>query len=170
MDPYLESPVLWSGFHLGMIGTMRAVLNTLLPQHYCADLGVRTCHAEPNRLTDDVEVREVFIEVLPVGDETRVVTIIELLSYANKAVGSEGRELYLAKQRQLLRSDVHFIEIDLLRSGEHTVAAPRAWLNAKQPWDYLVCLHRSGQRGRYETWPVTLREPLPRINVPLEND
>src|SRR5579862_7235913 len=33
------------------------------------------------------EVREVFIRVLPVGDETRVVTIIELLSYANKAAG-----------------------------------------------------------------------------------
>jgi hypothetical protein len=44
-----------------------------------------------------VEMREVFIEILPVGDESRVITVIEGLSPNNKAAGSAGRELYLTK-------------------------------------------------------------------------
>lgn len=31
----------------------------------------------------------------------------------------------------------------------------------------LVCLHRGGQGNRCEVWPITLRQPLPRIRVPL---
>lgn len=116
---------------------------------------------------DLTEVREVFIEILPVGDEERVVTVIEVLSPANKTAYSEGRETYLTKQQEVLASETHLLEIDLLRSGEHTVAAPRGALLAKGRWDYLVCLHRGGQRGRYEVWPIALRQRLPRIHVPL---
>ena len=120
-------------------------------------------------VVEPVEIREVFIEILPVGEEKRVVTVIEVLSYINKARGSEGHDLYLTKQKELLHSDVNLIEIDLLRRGEHTVASPREYLLRKTHWDYLVCLHRSGQSGRYETWPRTIRDPLPRFKVPLDN-
>jgi hypothetical protein len=34
-------------------------------------------------------------------------------------------------------------------------------------WDYLFCLHRGRQGNRYEVWPVTLRQSLPRIHVLL---
>lgn len=204
MDPYLESPVLWPGVHQGIIGGMRATLNTLLPPGYVADMGERVYVMQPDRniypdvvvfeqpsptpvppshtsvvavadpptvlTVEPVEVREVFIQILPVGDETRVVTVIEVLSYVNKARGSEGRELYLLKQRELLESAVNLIEIDLLRRGEHSVAVPRESLwQRKGRWDYLVCLHRSGQRGRFETCFYSLRDRLPRINIPLEN-
>ncbi|MGH3577865.1 MAG: DUF4058 family protein, partial [Mycobacterium sp.] len=54
--------------------------------------------------------------------------VIEVLSPANKAAGSEGRRLYLAKQRQLLESQTHLLEIDVLRQGEHTAAPPLDWL------------------------------------------
>lgn len=114
-----------------------------------------------------VEMREVFIEILPVADESRVITVIEVLSPSNKAVGSPGRQLYLTKQQELFESQAHLIEIDLLRRGEHTVVAPREQLLGRGNWDYLVCLHRGGQGNRCEVWPVTLRQPLPRIHVPL---
>jgi hypothetical protein len=204
MDPYLESPVLWSGVHQGIISCLRATLNTLLPPGYVADMGERVYVVQPDRsvspdvvvfeqsvstpslpeggrsaaavadppvvlVVEPVEVREVFIQVLPVGAEKRVVTVIEALSYANKTAGSEGRELYLTKQREVLRSEVNLIEIDLLRQGEHTVSAPRASLLPRGRWNYLVCLHRGGQRGRFETWPRTVRDRLPCISVPLEN-
>jgi hypothetical protein len=114
-----------------------------------------------------VEMREVFIEILPVADESRVITVIEVLSPSNKAAGSAGRQLYLTKQQELFESQTHVIEIDLLRRGEHTVVVPRERLQGRGHWDYLVCLHRGGQGNRCEVWPITLRQPLPRIRVPL---
>jgi hypothetical protein len=114
-----------------------------------------------------VEVREVFIQILPVADESRIVSVIEVLSPSNKATGSDGRELLLKKQAELLHSETHLIEIDFLRYGEHTVAAPRGALLARGRWDYLVSLHRGGQVGEYEVWAIPLRQRLPRIRVPL---
>ena len=101
------------------------------------------------------------------GDESRVVTVIEVLSPANKAAGSEGRQLYLAKQRDLLAGETSLIEIDLLRRGEHTVAPPRQDLIPYGPWDYLVSLHRGGESLRYEAWLNGVRDRLPCISVPL---
>jgi hypothetical protein len=116
---------------------------------------------------EPIEQREVFIEILSVGDTSRVVTVIEVLSPSNKTAGSDGRQLYVAKQREILQSPTHLLEIDLLHYGEHTVAAPRVSLLEKGTWNYLTCLHRGGQGGRYEVWATTLRQRLPRIRVPL---
>lgn len=116
---------------------------------------------------DPVEIREVCIEIFATGAEEQVVTVIEVLSPANKAPGSLGRQLYLTKQREVFASQTHLIEIDLLRRGEHTIAVPGEELCRKGPWDYLVCLHRGGQGTRYEVWATTVRQRLPRIGVPL---
>ena len=110
-----------------------------------------------------------FIDILSVGDTSRVVTVIEVLSPSNKTAGSEGQQLYITKQQEILQSSTHLIEIDLLRHGDHTVAAPHQSLRQRGAWDYLVCLHRGGQRGRYEVWACSLRQRLPRIRVPLTN-
>jgi hypothetical protein len=114
-----------------------------------------------------VEMREVFVEILAIGDESRVVTVIEVLSPSNKTAGTPGRDLYLTKRNELLKSQTHLIEIDFLHYGEHTVAPPRERLLEQGTWDYLVSLHRGGQGYRYEVWAVTLRQRLPRIRVPL---
>jgi hypothetical protein len=112
----------------------------------------------------------VFVEILSLGDGGRVITVIEVLSPSNKTAGSAGRQLYLTKQQELFESQTHLIEIDLLRRGEHTVLAPREKLLLKGYWDYLVCLHRGGQGRQSEVWPIRLRQPLPRIRVPLADD
>ncbi|ETX02644.1 DUF4058 family protein [Candidatus Entotheonella palauensis] len=116
---------------------------------------------------EPVEMREVFIHIVSVADASRVITAIEVLSPSNKAGGSPGKELYQSKQRELLASQTHLIEIDLLRRGSHTVAPPRVYLAQQGTWDYLVCLHRGGEGQRYEVWARGLRERLPRIRVPL---
>lgn len=118
---------------------------------------------------EPVEIREVFIEILPVGEESRVVTVIEVLSYSNKTPGHEGRKLYLTKQQEILNSQTHLIEIDLLRIGEHTVAVSREQLLKKCNWDYLVSLHRGGRGNYYEVWAIKVRQRLPRILVPLSD-
>lgn len=116
---------------------------------------------------EGAEMREPFVEIRPIDDSGKLVTAIEVLSPSNKAEDSEGRELYLRKQREVLASPTHLLEIDLLRHGSHTVAAPRTRLAGKERWDYVVCLHRGDVGARFAVWAFSLRERLPRVLVPL---
>jgi hypothetical protein len=92
----------------------------------------------------------------------RLVTVIELLSPANKTPGKD-RDAYLMKQREYLASDVNLVEMDLLRKGE------------RLPWiapsvaaaDYYVMVSRAAKRPRALVWPFGVRESLPPIAIPL---
>ena len=116
------------------------------------------------------EHRESYVEIrtcLAEGGE-RIVTAIEVLSLSNKMPGQRGRELYLEKQGEILGSQVHLIEIDLLRGGEHTTPMSLERLQRKAgPFDYHVSVHRFDQRGRFFIYPWRLADPLPVIGVPL---
>lgn len=115
-------------------------------------------------------VRESFIEIIAVNAPGRVVAVIEILSPANKTIDS-GREAYQRKQRDVLASETHLLEIDLLRAGMHTVAVPDWAVHAEHgAWNYLICLHRAKRGAEYEYWPLTLRDRLPRVGVPLTGD
>lgn len=95
-----------------------------------------------------------------------LVTVIEVLSPTNKRTGKD-RDEYKNKQAELLASDVHLLEIDLLRGGEYTVAVPYEDIETEGEWDYVVCLHYGGTGEEYEFWPIGLRQRLPRVHVPL---
>lgn len=98
----------------------------------------------------------------------RIVTVIEVLNLSNKTPGEKGRVLYLEKQREVLGSAIHLIEIDLLRGGEHTTPMALERLQRKaRPFDYHVSVHRFDQRGRFFIYPWKLEVPLPEIAVPL---
>jgi len=109
----------------------------------------------------DPEIRERRIVIQSVDDQS-VVTVIEILSPSNKLQGSAGRSSYLAKRREVLASETHFIEIDLLRAGSRTEPS---WGIARS--DYLVWLSRSQDRFLFDYWPTPLESPLPTIGVPL---
>ena len=115
-------------------------------------------------------MREAFINIVRKGEPGRVVGTIEVLSPSNKDSGNPGCDLYLKKQQEILASSTHLVEIDLLRQGQHTVAASKGLLHEPGPWDYVACLHRAGHGRRFTTWPVTVRQRLPRIRVPLADD
>lgn len=121
--------------------------------------GIITIYPETNR--------ERFIEIRALKEQGRVVTIIELLSPSNKMTVNKGRAEYLKKQQEVMDSEVNLLEIDLLRSGTHTVAASREALLKFGNWDYLVCLHRGIQDYTFEYWMNSIRSPLPRVKVPL---
>ncbi|MBS1251592.1 MAG: hypothetical protein MAG451_00625 [Anaerolineales bacterium] len=110
--------------------------------------------------------REPFIEIVDTVHGGRVVTVIEILSPANKTAG-EDHELYRRKQKEVLSSETNLVEIDLLREGVHTVAVPASHLIPHQPWRYLINISRAGLRGQAEVYPLTLRQRLPRIVIPL---
>ena len=115
---------------------------------------------------EPVEVREPYVQVLDLHTGQRIVTVIELLSPANKRRG-EGREAYRRKQSEVRYSDSHLVEIDLLRDGEHTLAVSEASARRRTRFDYAVCVHRANTFSRFEFYPCVLRKRLPCIRVPL---
>lgn len=114
--------------------------------------------------------REMFIEIRSAADWNDVVTIIEILSPTNKAFNTIGRKEYIEKQAAILQSDTNLVEIDLLRGGMHTVAAPYEPLRERGSWDYILCAHRSSKIHHFEYWFNRLQSALPKINIPLTND
>lgn len=92
----------------------------------------------------------------------RLVTVIELLSPANKASGKD-RDAYLLKQREYLASDVNLVEMDLLRKGERL-----PWVTpAVASSDYYVMVSRASERPHGKLWPFSVRDSLPPIAIPL---
>jgi hypothetical protein len=110
---------------------------------------------------DTVEVRETRLLVRATEDK-ELVTVIELLSPANKTRGSRGLAEYREKRREVLRSKVNLVEIDLLRAGVRIPgldALPRA--------DYFAHVSRVEQRPRGEVFAWSLRDPAPTLPLPL---
>ncbi len=108
----------------------------------------------------EVEVRLVNVEVRQTGTN-KLVTAIEILSPVNKRSGPQ-REKYLRKRQELFRSDVHVMEIDLLRGGK------RSPLEVSPPASpYYVTLGRANNRPQIDVWPIQLTDRLPRLPIPL---
>jgi hypothetical protein len=115
------------------------------------------------------EVREPFVEIYTRHDEgKRLVTSIEVLSLANKTPGEHGRDLYKRKQREILASQVHLVEIDLLRGGEHTTAVHLDRLRAEcGSLDYHVSVHGFDDLETFYVYPIRLEDRLPPVDIPL---
>jgi hypothetical protein len=107
------------------------------------------------------EIEETFLEIRHLESKTTI-AVLEVLSPSNKIRGSAGRESFLAKRRQILASEVHWIEIDLLRAG-----APSLDRLAVASSDYRIVVSRGENRRRARFWPVTMRQILPILGVPL---
>jgi hypothetical protein len=114
------------------------------------------------------EIHEGYVTILDRRSGQKVVTVIEVVSPTNKYAGP-GRKLYKTKQREVLASDVHLVELDLLRKGPHVLAIPQSSARREAgDYDYLSCVNRAkGYRDVYELYPAGLRNRLPRILVPL---
>lgn len=203
MDPYLESPLQWRGFHAFVMTSLAATLNPDLPPGFIAKVEERCYLVPPQRdIYPDVAIkgqpspeqprggtavleraaaaeptgvlrflveerRERFIEILDLSGTGMVITVIELLSPANKAPGDHGRDAYLRKRNDLLVTDTSLMEIDLLRGGAHTIAVSAERLQPFGAWDYVACLHRGARPAEYAFWLNRVRNPLPLVQVPL---
>jgi hypothetical protein len=109
----------------------------------------------------DEEIKEAYLKITHLESDT-LVTIIEVLSPTNKIRGSRGRASFMEKRRDVLNSEVHWVEIDLLRSGAPSVTHPPL-----VPSDYRVLVSRAGQRTRARYWPISVRQALPVVGIPL---
>ena len=96
------------------------------------------------------------------------VASIEVLSLANKTPGNQGRDLYKHKQKEILASQVHLVEIDLLRDGEHTTAIPlKSAIDACGPFEYHVSVHGFDDLETFFMYPIRLEDCLPPVAIPL---
>lgn len=130
--------------------------------------GAKEAGAEVSRRLVEVEVelpmaepvRETYLEVrsVPAGE---VVTVIELLSPANKRPGT-GRRVYLEKREVVLSTRTSLVEIDLLRSGE-----PMPTVSAPVVSDYSVLISRPRRRPKADLIAFSVRDPIPAFPVPL---
>ncbi|MBC8115384.1 MAG: DUF4058 family protein [Candidatus Saccharimonas sp.] len=99
-----------------------------------------------------VEVREV--------ESQKLVTAIEMLSPTNKR--GDGLAEFRKKRIEYLSGPAHYMEIDLLRSGERF---PTSRTMPSVP--YFVFLSRAGCRPRLDAWPIALDQKLPTVNISL---
>ncbi len=104
--------------------------------------------------------RETYLEVRTAG-EGNVITVLELLSPANKRPGS-GRRLYLEKRLLVLATQTNLVEVDLLRAGERLPT-----LGPQVDSDYRVLISRSGGRPRADLIPFGVRDAIPVFPLPL---
>jgi hypothetical protein len=95
-------------------------------------------------------------------DDREVVTVLELLSPANKKRGS-NRTVFLEKRRQFIVSDANYIELDFLRGH------PRMPVRDLPPCDYYALVSRPADRPGAQLWPIGLHDSLPRIPLPLRS-
>ena len=197
MDPYLEHPVLWTSVHARMMNWFDEQLAPLAVaplRHLTRRTGRhrrsgRAARPRPlgavrragggGTATAEVaskapvivevkglEIRQRYIEILDRYRDLRVVTVIELVSPTNKEAGP-GRDAYLAKQQTTLASECHQVEIDLLRRGRHVLAVPENDARSSAGYDYLACVSRYPNRRRFELYPMSLRDRLPQVWIPL---
>lgn len=113
----------------------------------------------PFLIDDEIEEARLEIKHLETG---ALVTIIEVLSPTNKIRGARGRVSFMEKRQETRSSDVHWVEIDLLRAGTPSITRPPL-----RPSDYRILVSRAGERSKARYWPVNVRQPLPIIGIPL---
>jgi len=134
MDPYLESPTLWPDVHHGLISHIQKSLNPALRPRDVARVELRVYISD--LIDEEIEEARLEIRHLETGS---LVTVIEVLSPTNKIRGARGRASFIDKRRETLASEVHWVEIDLLRIGVPSVTNPPL-----APSDYRILVSRAG--------------------------
>lgn len=207
MDPYLEDPAIWRGFHHSLAEEIRTRLNVSVGPKYYADVEVYTTFEEvhvgkakpiipdvaivaptleprggavaemvvsassevvtPVRrpaMTRPVTLRAVHIYITETDE---LITSIEILSPYNKR--GEGLAEYRRKRSSLLASNVHLVEIDLLRGGQRVGSEVQG--PPLDEADYILLVNRGLEVNPgvwSDIWPVTLDKPLPMLPIPLD--
>ena len=111
-------------------------------------------------------ITEGFIEIRDGESGNRVITVIEILSPANKA-GGAGTAAYKEKQREVEAGDASLVEIDLLRAGQRVTLVPWEQIPRSHRTIYHTQVHRGWRAGEAEIYRMPLQRRLPPLRIPL---
>ena len=106
----------------------------------------------------EVRVTWLRVEVLPERD---VVTVVEVLSPANKSPGRE-RQRYARKREAIFAGGVNLVEIDLLRAGE-----PMPLESPIPASDYRMLVFEGWQGPDALLHTFSVQEAVPKFSLPL---
>jgi hypothetical protein len=140
----------------------------MVVQRETAPVAARTRVAAPETESFLIELTELepliegFLQVRLVSTG-EVVTVIELLSHTNKHSG-EHRDEYLEKRASLMRSNVNFVELDLLRAS---IPMPQTGPHIS---DYRFFVRRRTDPFQARVYPFDLQQPIPKFPLPLQPD
>jgi hypothetical protein len=174
MNPYLEQAGLWRGVHTRLLTDLQSLLTPQVVPRYFVELeeslfidptqdepaATATVPAPATVTVPGIARKKVRRLVVRDNSSLEVVTVLELLSPSNKQPGAD-RDRYVEKRHEVLTSRTSFIELDLLRGGKRLPVRPLPTC------DYYALVSRWWELPEMGLWPVHLREPLPRIPVPL---
>jgi hypothetical protein len=193
MNPYLEHPDVWPGFHTRFVTCLQAAVTAVIGQKYHVEL-VQQHYYSAGELGEETADASVVIEENPtvyvpgvtplpikgtippimldhipalevVDSATREpVTNLELLSHVNKG-HERNYNLYRSQRAAAFAGWPHFVEIDLLRGGRRM-----RWRKPVPSHTYSVAVSPRQDRPNVGFWPIQLRDPLPTIPIPLGTD
>lgn len=194
MDPYLEPH--WLDVHSSLVVGARDELNQHLPQDLVARSEERVAvesddgdrHIGPDvrvfspstaapeeahggilleapfkLVVQDDPVIERFIRISDAAGQ--LVTVLEFISPTNKR--PPGLDAYRQKRSELLDSNVHVVEVDLVRSGDWRALMRPERCPANAVSLYRVTIRTSGRPRNGYLFPIRLTESLPEIPIPL---
>ncbi|MEM7534718.1 MAG: DUF4058 family protein [Chloroflexota bacterium] len=126
---------------------------------------------------DSTEQRFLEIRSVQTGE---LITVIELLSHANKRAGNQ-RDSYLEKRKSYLNADLNFVEIDLLRANKPmpyteqlqpstTLAMPTSLFGQRPSSHYRLFVHRRDHPSKAFIYAFNVRDAVPIFPLPLQED
>jgi Protein of unknown function (DUF4058) len=191
MNPFLESPELWSEFHSRMIVAIADALSETLSQEYRVAVEKRVylsqgeetiligipdvaVTAAPNTATGTTALAtEPLVVEIPLAEEVQE-RYLEIREVATGRVvtviellspknkrSGEGRDAYLQKRQRIIMSQTHLVEIDLLRAGKSLPILGEA------KSDYRILVSPSNLRPQANLYAFSLRQQIPQIQIPL---
>jgi hypothetical protein len=176
MDPWLEHPAIWPDVHNRLVAAMADALSPQLAPKYYVSLEERMTVTEPSdapppRRPDltgavvfEFDAPETLVDwylVIRQSADDRIVTVVELLSRANKS-DSRGRHKYLRERQRRLRPGVNLVEIDLLRIGRPT--HDFGWHGFSH---YRTVIRRGHRPRRAVAYLYGAPQPIPPVPIPL---
>ena len=106
------------------------------------------------------------VQIIDRSSGDRVVTTIEFISPWNK-LRRRNRERFRNKQEAMLDDGTNLVEIDLIRSGGWALSVAAEEIPGRALYPYRICVVRADDPLHAECYVTSLRNPLPKIDVPL---
>ena len=197
MDPYIESPELWSDFHNDLASEIRAQLNQRIQPRYVARLTPYVTYevveiSEVRGIRPDVGVwgspasgqshaGVAVITPAPVESAVPLEIPLELSQVEIRTVGSQQLVTAIEILSPVNKRPGHDAYLDyrrkrrdLLHSAAHLIEIDLLRNGERPPLErpvppapYYVFLCRANHRPRVEVWPIQIKDTLPVLPVPL---
>lgn len=195
MNPYLESPELWSEFHSRMIVAIADALDTNLSQDYrvavekrvyltqgeetiligIPDVSVTTTPQTSPRTATAIATEPIVVEI-PLAEEIQE-RYLEIREIATGRVVTVIELLSPKNKRSGDGRDAYSQKRQrIMLSQTHLVeidllrsGEPLPMLGAATS-DYRILVSRSDRRPKAQLYAFNLRQPIPQIQIPLADD